>query len=72
MKKLFDNINDEYYVCDSEARSDIQKLIPKVNKNINDINTISKYIYNLNDGYRYLVVSKVEGSKFNTIKSAID
>lgn len=72
MKKLFDNINDEYYVCDSEARSDIQKLIPKVNKNINDINTISKYIYNLNDGYRYLVVSKIEGSKFNTIKSAID
>lgn len=65
MKKLFDNINDEYYVCDSDARSNIQNLTTQVN-------TISKYIYNLNDGYRYLVVSKVAGSKFNTIKSAID
>ena len=65
MKKLFDNINGEYYVCDSDARSDIENLT-------NDISTISKYIYNLNDGYRYLVVSKVVGSKFNTIKSAID
>lgn len=72
MKKLFDNINGEYYVCDSDARSDIENLTTKVNKNSTDINTISKYIYNLNDSYRYLVVSKVVGSKFNTIKSAID
>lgn len=70
--KEFDNINGEYYVRDTNARNDIENLSTKVNKNINDINTISKYLYNLNDGYRYLVVNKIAGSKFNTINSAID
>lgn len=67
-----------YDIKDKTARTSIESLttdLAKTNENVqentNDIAEISKYMFNLNDTYRVLVVSKVKGSKFTTINSAI-
>ena len=70
--KDFDNINGEYYVCDSKARNDIESLSSQISQMGMSINNIKPYIFNLNDDYRYIFVCKIENSRFQTIKEAID
>lgn len=70
--KEFDNINGEYYVCDSKSRNDIESLNSQLNQLGMTIANIKPYIFNLNDDYRYIFVSKIENSRFQTIKDAID
>lgn len=67
-----------YPIKDKTARTNIDELgtdLAQTNENVqentNNITEISKYMFNLNDSYRFLVVSKVDGSKFTTINSAI-
>lgn len=67
-----------YDIKDKTARTSIENLTTNleqtnenVQENTNKITEIAKYMFNLNDLYRVLVVSKVEGSKFTTINSAI-
>lgn len=70
--KEFDNINGEYYVCDSKSRNDIESLNSQLNQLGMTIANIKPYIFNLNDDYRYIFVSKIENARFQTIKDAID
>lgn len=70
--KEFDNINGEYYVCDSKSRKDIESLNSQLNQLGMTIANIKPYIFNLNDDYRYIFVSKIENARFQTIKDAID
>lgn len=70
--KEFDNINGEYYVCDSKSRNDIESLNRQLTQLSMNIENIKPYIFNLNDDYRYIFVCKIENARFQTIKSAID
>lgn len=69
--KEFDNINGEYYVCDSKSRNDIESLNSQINQLGMTIENIKPYIFNLND-YRYIFVCKIENARFQTINDAID
>ena len=55
--KEFDNINGEYYVCDSKSRNDIESLNSQLNQLGMTIANIKPYIFNLNDDYRYILNS---------------
>lgn len=70
--KEFNNINGEYYVCDSKARNDIESINTQISQMGMTINNIKPYIFNLNDDYRYIFVCKIENARFQTINSAID
>lgn len=70
--KEFDNINGEYYVCDSKSRNDIESLNSQLNQLGMTIANIKPYIFNLNDDYRYIFVCKIKNARFQTIKDAID
>lgn len=70
--KEFDNINGEYYVCDSKSRNDIESLNSQLNQLGMTIANIKPYIFNLNDDYRYIFVCKIENARFQTINDAID
>lgn len=70
--KEFDNINGEYYVCDSKSRNDIESLNSQLNQLGMTIANIKHYIFNLNDDYRYIFVCKIENARFQTINAAID
>lgn len=70
--KEFDNINGEYFVCDSKSRKDIESINSQLNQLGMTIANIKPYIFNLNDDYRYIFVCKIENARFQTIKEAID